>query len=175
MWADVVDTRSWHISSPLWWWPTKHHLKWKILYLDQHSIAMFNKHNNIFDVLVHFLNVNRGVKVFHIEKCQDRELERVWNLTFVTKKLCGLWFIFKANFWRRKTKAWAKSNAPVNILVLWLWDGISKILTGSLDTIQFPWSRIYGSKFNICPKQQFDKTWCEISINQLFLKDLECI
>ena len=46
---------------------------------------MFNQQNNIFDVLVHFLNVNRGVKVFHIEKCQDRELERVWNLTFVTK------------------------------------------------------------------------------------------
>ena len=36
-----------------------------------------HNHNKIFGVLVHFLNVNRGVKVFHIEKCQDRELERV--------------------------------------------------------------------------------------------------
>ena len=33
--------------------------------------------SKIFGVLVHFLNVNRGVKVLHIEKCQDRELERV--------------------------------------------------------------------------------------------------
>ena len=49
-------------------------------------VAMFNKHKNIFDVLVHFLNVNRGVKVFHIEKCQHTELKSVSNLTFVTKK-----------------------------------------------------------------------------------------
>ena len=38
---------------------------------------VFPNHNKIFGVFVHFLNVNRGVKVFHIEKCQDRELERV--------------------------------------------------------------------------------------------------
>ena len=49
-------------------------------------IGLFNQHKNIFYFLVHFLNVNRSVKFFHIEKCQDRELERVWNLTFVTKK-----------------------------------------------------------------------------------------
>ena len=29
--------------------------------------------SKIFGVLVHFLNVNRGVKVLHIEECQDRE------------------------------------------------------------------------------------------------------